>query len=171
MEKTFSFQLNTTGNYRKVSFNAPVNNWAVITNRFCPQSLLRGNGPLASIMEAMNGEAESDFVNDCQTQVSYINQDSKSERYAKHVNALSSAVRDHVNRCGRLIFNDLLIYADCFAYLLLADGYRETDIVNVYPKEVLKIVKQYGATVKNSVNLTPLMSTPIYNYLINESNK
>mgnify|MGYP007025275340 CR=1 FL=1 len=30
---------------------------------------------------------------------------------------------DHLARCGRLIFGDLLIYMDCFSLLLEGDGF------------------------------------------------
>lgn len=45
-----------------------------------------------------------------------------------YLDALDRLLIAHINRCGRLIFNDFLIYLDILSYFLFADGVNEDKV-------------------------------------------
>jgi len=84
---------------------------------------------------------------------------------------LITVVSAHINRCGRLLFQDLLLYMDCFAYLLKATGYADSEIKRVYPiiaKQIVDLTSQY---VKDSHTLIPFQVTNIYKILCRLANQ
>lgn len=168
--KTLKFNARICGIEKNLSFSVPVENGAVVTNKFCPQGLLTG-GTFANIpgfMTAINGESLDEFINDCNLQIVAMDTSTSSDsKMDAHMGGLMAAVMNHLKRCGRLIFSDLLIYVDCFSYLLLADGFSEEKIKNIYPRITKTIVDFYPDFVKNTINLAPLKETPIYGILCN----
>ena len=150
-KKTFKMSLPLERNY-------------VITNRFCPDELLTGGANLFS--GANQGELADDFAADCKLQIKAMEDINEPMSLIDiHVGGLMAAVGTHINRCGRLIFGDLLIYVDCFSYLLAADGFGEEEIKLLYPKVTKSIVDLCPEYVKNSVNLEPLRTTRMYEIL------
>lgn len=168
--KTLKFIARISGTEKNLSFNVPIENGAAVTNRFCPQELLTG-GAFANIpgfITAINGESLDEFINDCNLQIIAMNTSTSADsKIDAHIGGLMAAVMNHLKRCGRLIFGDLLIYVDCFSYLLLADGFSEKEIKNIYPQITKAIVDFYPDFVKNSVNLAPLKEARIYWILCN----
>lgn len=166
MEKrNILFEANIQGQQKDLIVNVPVNNGSVITSEFCPQVLLTGG---LNCIEAVNGESLNEFFSDCNLQVFAMQQiNSNESRMNIHIGGLMTAVNSHIQRCGRLIFGDLLIYVDCFSHLLKADGFSDNEIRKVYPKVTKAIVDLYPNYVKNSVNLAPLHDTRIYSILLN----
>lgn len=168
--KTLKLKARICGIERTLSFDVPVENGAAVTNRFCPQELLTG-GAFANIpglMTAINGESLDEFINDCNLQIIAMNTSTSADsKMDAHLGGLMAAVMSHLKRCGRLIFGDLLIYVDCFSYLLLADGCSEEEVKDIYPRITKTIVDFYPGFVKNTINMAPLKETPIYGILSN----
>lgn len=155
--KQFTYQLRSDDSVRTLTFTLPYENGSVVTNLYCPQELLTGG---LSFVTAINGESLSEFDRDCRNQIKGI--EAAEDRYDKddskmdsHIAGLMTAVMNHINRCGRLIFGDLLIYVDVFSYLLAADGYSEEEVKAVYPRILRTIIELYPQYVKNTGDLSP----------------
>lgn len=144
----------------RLKVTVPVENGAVMTNEYCPQELVTGG---ISFIRAINGESIEEFIADCQNQVIAMgetpNIPSKMDR---HIGGLMAIVMDHLTRCKRLIFGDLLIYVDCFAHLLIADGFLESEVRAAYPRITKTIVDFYPEYVKATTDLSQFNRTPIY---------
>lgn len=164
----FSFNFSKSGINKILNFSVPSQNGFVITNAYCPVELLRGSGPFAALMTPITGEAENEFRTDCQNQIMATCRSFKSDLWQAHLDGLHSAVNAHIQRCGRLIFNDLLIYVDCFAYLVKAHGYSESDIKYQYPRIVKCIVDNKASYVKDQFTLMPFTTTPIYREILSK---
>lgn len=164
MEKrNILFETFIQGEKKDLIVSVPVENGSVITSEFCPQVLLTGG---MNHVKAINGESLNEFFADCNLQVYAMQDVDKNEtRMNIHIGGLMAAVNSHIQRCGRLIFGDLLIYMDCFSLLLKADGFPEQEIRGIYPKLTKAIVDLYPNYTKNSVNLAPLHETRIYEVL------
>ena len=79
--------------------------------------------------------------------------------------AVNGVMIDHINRCGRLLFQDMLLYMDCFSYLLKSVGYADSEIKSIYPQIVKQIVDVAKNYVKDSHTLLPFHVTNIYQIL------
>lgn len=146
--KKFQFK----GRSRIYSVEAPVENGGIRTDKFCPQDLLTGG---VSIITAINGESEAEFISDCQKQVLAMDlADAEASPVDRHIAGLMAVVMDHFSRCGRIIFGDLLIYMDCFSLLLEADGFPEEEIQKIYPRIIRTIVDLYPDYVFNTADLS-----------------
>ncbi len=165
MEKRdFLFEGVIKGERKELRLTLPLDGGNVITNQFCPPELIVGDSKL--FVGAVHGEFIDDFVIDCKLQIKAMEDADKSMSLIDiHVGGLIAAVATHINRCGRLIFGDLLIYIDCFSHLLAADGFCEEEIKKLYPKITKSIVDICPEYVKNSVNLAPIKTTRIYETL------
>lgn len=154
MEKhKFLFKACIMGRKKDLIVAAPVESHNVVTNEYCPQELLTGGLPFVT---AINGESVDEFINDCNTQVNAMSQiPTAASIMDAHVGGLMAAIASHINRCGRLIFGDLLIYVDCFSLLLAADGIGDKEIRHVYPRIVRTVVDRYPNHIKNSADLSP----------------
>ena len=62
----------------------------------------------------------NDVVNDFNRLVSLVNTSSLSAKIDRYKDGLLKIVDEHIARCGRLLFCDLLMYVDCLAYLCYA---------------------------------------------------
>lgn len=141
------------GRDRLYRVEVPVENGGVRTDKFCPQDLLTGG---VSIISALNGESEEEFISDCQKQVLAMDlADADALPVDRHIAGLMAVVMDHLSRCGRLIFGDLLIYMDCFSLLLEADGFPEEEIRKIYLRVTRTIVELYPDHVFNTADLSP----------------
>ena len=166
MNKQFTFSIKKNGFQQRCSFSAPVEGGYVITNNYCPNALIVGEGTLLSqIAVPQNGESEAEFIQDCQNIVNQSNTISDNDVFFCLGQGLFAVVAAHINRCGRLLFQDLLLYMDCFAYLLKATGYADSEIKRVYPIVTKQIVDQASMHVKDSHTLVPFRVTNIYKIL------
>ena len=157
------FETFIKGQKKDLIISVPIENGSVITSEFCPQELLTGG---MNCVKAINGESLKEFFADCNLQINAMqNVDNNETLMNIHLGGLMAAVSSHIQRCGRLIFGDLLIYMDCFSLLLNADGFSEKEVRNIYPKLTKVIVDLYPNYTKNSVNLAPLHETRIYEVL------
>lgn len=148
----------------KLQVTAAVHNGSVITNKYCPQELITGG---IRYISAINGESAAQFISDCQKQIIAMSISEESDKLYRHIGGLMAVVMEHIDRCGRLIFGDLLIYIDCFSLLLEADGFSETEIRKMYPRITRSIVDQFADFVKATADLSPFVDTPIYFILRN----
>lgn len=165
MNKQFSFSILINGSFRVCNFEIATENGFVITNYYCPKSLLIGESELSQMMTPLNGESEMEFIHDCQNIVNKANSKPKYNIFSCFEQALSTVIDEHINRCGRLIFGDLLLYVDCFAYLLKSVGFMDADIKRYYPCVVKRIVDSKYQYVKESQTLMPIQSTNLYQIL------
>ena len=62
----------------------------------------------------------NDVTNDFNRLISLVNTSSLSAKIDRYKDGLLKIVDEHINRCGRLLFCDLLMYVDCLAYLCYA---------------------------------------------------
>lgn len=151
--RKFSFAGIINGVKRDLTVSAPVENGGVYTNKYCPQDLLTGG---ISFVTAVNGEALGEFVTDCQKQIMAMEAAEKQKSLLDvHISGLMAVVLDHLSRCGRLIFGDLLIYMDCFSLLLEADGFSEEEVKGIYPRVTRTIVELYPDYIFNTTDLSP----------------
>ncbi|MDY2641766.1 MAG: hypothetical protein SOW01_05255 [Mediterranea sp.] len=166
MNKQFSFRIKVRGTFGNYSFVAPCENGFVITNQYCPNELLVGEGNIfAQITIPQNGESEAEFIQDCNNIVAKANNTPDNDTFFCLGQAVNGVMIDHINRCGRLLFQDLLIYMDCFAHLLKATGYNDADIKRTYPIIVKQIVDAAKDLVKDSHTLRPIQNTNLYRIL------
>jgi hypothetical protein len=165
--RKFLFKASIQGKQRDLVVTVPIENGAVVTNRFCPQELLTGG---LSFITAINGESIDEFISDCQKQVIAMSSASNGDSAIDiHIAGLMAIVMNHLNRCGRLIFGDLLIYMDCFSYLLSADGFSDDEIKKMYPRVARTIVELYPNYIKNTADLTPFKGSHFDYVLYNVS--
>lgn len=154
---------------RDLTVKAPVEKGGVRTDKFCPEDLLTGG---LSFITAINGEIVSEFVTDCANQVKAMEfVGSKESLLDVHIAGLMDVVMDHLARCGRIIFGDLLIYMDCFSLLLEADGFPEAEIRKIYPRVTRTIVELYPDFIFNTVDLSRFKGSHFDFVLFNECKK
>ncbi|MDD6889604.1 MAG: hypothetical protein PUD39_05030 [Bacteroidales bacterium] len=167
--KRFCFSGNIQGHQKDFIVKAPVENGGVYTNKYCPQDLLTGG---VSFIKAVNGEVISEFIADCQKQVIAMSTAGVNEtRLDTHIAGLMAVVMDHLARCGRLIFGDLLIYMDCFSLLLEADDFSDEEIREIYPSVTRTIVELYPDYIFNTSDLSPFKGSHFDFVLFNVSHK
>lgn len=144
----------------RLKVTVPVENQSVITSQFCPRELITGGHPF---ILAINGESINEFVTHCQKQVVAISiSKNNTKKIDRHIGGLMAIILEHISNCRRLIFGDLLIYVDCFAHLLKADGFTDVEIKDIYPEITKTIVDFYPDYVKATADLSPFRTTPIY---------
>lgn len=167
--RKFSFVGNINDVRKELIVNVPVENGGVYTNKYCPQDLLTGG---ISFVTAINGEVLGEFVADCQKQVIAMEAAGKQKTLLDvHIAGLMAVVMDHLARCGRLIFGDLLIYMDCFSLLLEADGFSEDEVKEIYPRVTRTIVELYPDYIFNTTDLSPFKGSHFDFVLSNVSHK
>lgn len=151
--RNFCFTGKIHGQTRDFIVKAPVENGGVYTNKYCPQDLLTGG---INFVNAVNGEVVSEFIIDCQKQVMAMGASGTNGTLLDtHIAGLMAVVMDHLSRCGRLIFGDLLIYMDCFSLLLEADGFADEEIREIYPRVTRTIVELYPDYIFNTMDMSP----------------
>ena len=58
-----------------------------------------------------------DVPNDFNRLVALVNTSTSSVKIEKYKDGLLKLIDEHISRCGRILFCDLLMYVDCLAYL------------------------------------------------------
>lgn len=165
----FKFTGVIQGKVKHLTVKAPIENGGVRADKFCPQDLLTGG---LCFVTAINGETASEFITDCTKQVRAMEvAGNEGSLLDVHIAGLMAAVMDHLFRCGRLIFGDLLIYMDCFSLLLEADGFTETEICEIYPRVTRTIVELYPDYIFNTADLSPFKGSHFDLVLFNVSHK
>lgn len=158
----FSFSVKVCSQYKTFTFDVPTNSQGVITNRFCPKDFLVPQNSFYDAMEAVNGETLLEFKHDCESMAHNISTSSLNNsniRIQVYLDAFDRLLVEHVNRCGRLIFNDFLIYLDILCYFLYADNVSEYEIKLNYPRFAFKYLNTFKDRLKDSWTLLPLAQT------------
>lgn len=90
----------------------------------------------ADYVFAETNDVENDFNNlvDC------VNRTSSGAVIDRYLAGLLAVVDNHIQRCGRLLFPDLLMYVDCMAYLCYASDLMTEREVNANYVKWLKFV-------------------------------
>lgn len=166
MEQLFVFETHIEGVPQRISFRLPINSEFVITNQYRPNIF-----PIpAMVVNCQAGEAISDFYTDCNNIINIASKSSNSGVDAI-VDGLINVVQSHVRKCGRLIFDDLMIYVDCFAHIIKAMGLSEKDVKECYLIELAIIVESLIPYIKDSATLAPFSQTTLYSSLIQHANE
>ena len=167
--RRFKFSGNINGKRKELIIKAPVENGSVYTNKYCPQDLLTGG---LTFMTPVYGELIDEFITDCQKQVVAMEGAGLQKTLLDvHIAGLTAVVMDHLARCGRLIFGDLLIYMDCFSLLLEADGFSKEEICEIYPRVTRTIIELYPDYIFNTADLSPFKGSHFDFVLFNVSRK
>ena len=168
----YSYNICIQGKLYHYSFNVPELDDYVFTNRFCPNVFLHrdGNPILGMDPFPKNGQKKTDFNSDCNKFANYLELSDYNSQYhidgiAVFYDALEKIVVEHVNKHGRLVFIDLLMYVDIMCYFLFADRGEtaEHDIRKFYPTYVMFVINGLGDYVRDSWTLLPIQGTPMYN--------
>ncbi len=162
--KIFSFNYSKNGQTKRLAFSAPINRGMVQTSRFTPVELLQPVNPL------FNGgsqyEDEQEFISDCQKLIHLSTISQYDDLFGSNLEALFAILMGHIERFKRLLFNDLLTYIDCFSYILLAHGYSEAQVKQMYPRVVKMAVEQLAYYLKCQYTLIPFTSSNLYNNIV-----
>lgn len=147
------FAATVNGRAKSLVVEVPCAHGGVCTNKYCPPDLLTGG---LDFIKAVNGELLPEFIADCTKQITGMTAAGVQATVLDvHIAGLMAAVMDHLARCGRLIFGDLLIYMDVFSLLLEADGFPGNEIRSMYPRVLRTIVDLYPSQVLNTADLSP----------------
>lgn len=164
-----NFDTEILGEPRTFIVEVPYQDGVVATSKFCPTELMAGT---VDLMAAVRGESLDKFMTDCRQQLMAMSKTREVDTLLDvHVAGLIAVVMDHLARCGRLIFGDLLIYMDCFSLLLEADGFQEDEIKNIYPRVTRTIVELYPDYIFNTTDLSPFKGSHFDFVLYNLSHK
>lgn len=137
----------------RLNVTVPTNGNAAITNAYCPPELENGG---SVFIRHTHGELVHEFVSDCQRQVFAMGEAPATLiKMDRHLVGLMFVSQQHIARSGRLIFGDLLLYVDSFSYLLIADGFSDSEVRAEYPKATKTVVDLYASYVKSTTDLSP----------------
>lgn len=168
----FCYDVCIQGQFYHYSFTVPEVNDFIFTNRFCPDVFLHrdGNPLFGTDPFPKNGQKKTDFKSDCNKFANYLessdyNSQKQVDGIAVFYDALEKIVVEHVNKHGRLVFIDLLMYVDVMCYFLFADKGEaaEDDIRIFYPTYVMFVINGLGEFVRDTWTLRPIQETPMYN--------
>lgn len=150
-----SFKLYENGKYRQYSYDVPT-----LSNTLLPISYVdpRKIRPFTfHDFYYYPFEEAPDFNVDIQRLVQLINSSIKPQRINKFKDSLCTIVNEHIRRCNRVLFNDLLMYIDCLGYICLAIGEMTSyEVASEYPKWAKMLVDKYGTYVKCSSQFGPV---------------
>ena len=101
-------------------------------------------------------EEAPDFPMDFQRFVQLANSSSAYTRIERFKDALLKICDEHIGRCQRLVFTDLLMYVDCMCFVCLACGEMNTGLIkNNYGKWAKMVVDKRGYYIKSSTHFGP----------------
>lgn len=164
-----NFDTKILGESRTFIVKVPYQDGVVATSKFCPTELIAGT---VDLMAAVRGESLDKFMTDCRQQLMAMSKTREADTLLDaHIAGLMAVVMDHLARCGRLIFGDLLIYMDCFSLLLEADGFSEDEIQEIYPRVTRTIVDLYPDYIFNTMDLSPFKGSHFDFVLYNLTHK
>lgn len=164
-----NFDTKILGESRTLIVKVPYQDGVVATSKFCPTELMAGT---VDLMAAVRGESLDKFMTDCRQQLMAMSKTREADTLLDaHIAGLMAVVMDHLARCGRLIFGDLLIYMDCFSLLLEADGFSEDEIQEIYPRVARTIVDLYPDYIFNTMDLSPFKGSHFDFVLYNLTHK
>lgn len=149
-----SASLKENGRFRKISVNVPV-----LQNPLIPVPLVDHKWARPHVFHDFSRypfcqaqEVQNDFSN----LVGNVNRSSKIHKLDRYKDGLLKTVENHIGRCGRILFCDLLMYVDCLAYLCFAvDLMSEAQINRIYASWVKYIVDMKRNYIMSSTRWGP----------------
>ncbi|MDE7412914.1 MAG: hypothetical protein K2N05_03865 [Muribaculaceae bacterium] len=141
--ETLKLNFDTTILDRPKTFivEVPYQDGVVATSKYCPTSFL--SGPV-DLMAAIRGETLDNFMAFCRSQLVAISKIKDTDNVIDlHIGGLMASIMNRLSRTRKISFGDLLIYVDCFALLLEADGFKEEEIREIYPSVTRTILNLY----------------------------
>ena len=137
MIKSFSFTDKYNGGFRTYDICIEVNAMGyVITNEF------RSEMPSIAIGR-ITGESYEEFCKDCLSITGGKLRSTQRDYVDSWCDGLDLVLSSHVSRCGRIFYEDLLVYVDCLAHIWKAQGEQAHMIKVHYPIIVAKFVDKY----------------------------
>lgn len=150
-----TFKLYENGTYRQYSYDVPT-----LSNAFLPISYIDPRRIRPFTFHDFSNytfEEAPDFNVDLQRLVQLANSSIKPKRIDRLKDSLCTVVSEHIKRCNRVLFNDLLMYVDCLGFICVATGEMESyDVSSEYPKWAKMLVDKYGSYVKCSTKFGPV---------------
>ena len=153
--RLFVFSADVKGVPNRISFKLPTSSSFAITNQYRPNLY---SDSILPIVDVQAGEEVRDFYNDCNNILSAASQSSE-EGVDALVDGLIAVINAHIARCGRLIFGDLMIYIDCWAYILKGAGVSDEDVRDYYSVELGILLSIFLPHIKDDVTLAPFSGT------------
>ncbi len=157
MSYLFVFNPQINGFPTRIEMTLPVSSNYVITNQYRPDIY-----PMSAAIVGMQaGEIISEFYADCNNIINAASASQKREVDAL-VEGLISVVKSHIQRCGRLIFGDLMIYLDCWAHILKGAGLTDQEVKDCYSVELGILVAVFLPHIKDDSTLLPFKGTQTF---------
>ena len=153
--RLFVFSADVKGVPNRISFSLPTESSFVISNQYRPNLYSQISSPIIN-MQA--GEGIKEFYDDCCNILAAASQSSE-EGVDALVDGLIAVINAHIARCGRLIFGDLMIYIDCWAYILKGAGVSDEDVRDYYSVELGILLSIFLPHIKEDVTLAPFSGT------------
>lgn len=149
-----SFKLVENGTTKQFSYDIPT-----LSHPMLPFSYVDPRGVRPYVFHDFSRyvfEEAPDFPTDFQRFVQLANTSSSYSRIERFKNALLKICDEHIKRCNRLVFSDLLMYVDCMGFACLATGEMNSSTVKSnYGKWAKMVVDQRGYYVKSSTHFGP----------------
>lgn len=137
MVRSFSLSGKIDGEFRTLNISAEVNAMGyAITNEF------RSEMPSIAIGRIF-GESFEEFRKDCSSILAGKLRSTQRDIFDSWCDGLDHVLSSHINRCGRLFYEDLLVYVDCLAHMWKAKGEQIHMIKVHYPVIVARFVDKY----------------------------
>ena len=134
-------ELRTRRGIKEVSINVPV-----ISNALLPVPLVDSRWARPYVFRNVANYPLSEYVNtlnDYSRFIELVNATDAITDIERYKGALLKIVDEHIAKCGRLLFCDLLMYVDCVAYICYAtDLMSESQIVDNYAHWVKYVVEK-----------------------------
>ncbi len=153
----FDFSIRREGKMFNFRISLPeIQSGFVVTSNIRPNWLTNPN----NIMQFEGGESCEEFKRDCQRMVNHVNNDNQDFENSMS-SALFESVNNHMQRYGRLMLNDLLLYIDCWAYILNNTALTLADTHTAYSSVLAFICQQMSdkIMVQHLFGIVPLSST------------
>ena len=132
-----SFDSNILGANKILTVEVPYADSMVATSQYCPKELLNGD---MELLAALNGQSLDGFVADCKRQLMAASATEEAKSLVDaHIAGLIASVMAHYSYQKSLTLKDILLHADVFSHLLVADGTSANEVRRIYPKIVNSI--------------------------------
>lgn len=159
--RLFVFSTDIKGVPKRISFNLPTTSSFVITNQYRPN--LQSEMALP-IVDMQAGEDIKDFYNDCNNILIEASRSSQ-EGVDALLDGLTSVIKAHIARCGRLIFGDLMIYIDCWAHILKGGGVSDQNVRDYYSVGLGILISGFLPHIKDDSTLAAFSETQSFRAL------
>jgi|GEM_PF-2526666 hypothetical protein len=172
-KKMLSFGLKDRDSYKRLIINVSIKDGMVVTSKFTPNSFskLIDTNDLGITSTTVHLSALDEFVSDCQFFVNILNDNALDWRKENSIlMALIHVINDHIRRCNRIFFIDLISYVNVYCFIMHGVGFSEDQIKNSYLKLVYNIVKKWENKImygNPTIGVVPFSSTKMYKNLEN----